>query len=361
MRRHGVRLAGLALATAAAAWLLALAPATGQLPDGTEGRIAGMSFYTGTVQPVTPAIAADASRIRGLGLNTVMFDTWWYLPTGGNTLRQKPGLTANDVDLKLAIRQARKAGLRVVLMPKFAVGPDRAWRGHYVPGDPATFWASYASMIAHYAEIAQKGGAWLLFVGSEMTDLETAEPEWRSVIATARQHFTGAIAYNTNQDARDSPVKFWDAVDYASSSGYFNLTGHLHPSVGELKSAWQHAALPKLNRLAAQSRKPVLIGEVGYLASSDAAKAPYDDRHIDYSPVTQVNCYQAFLEVMSSQRWFAGAIWWSWNGNPYRTPKGKPAEQFLKGWYGDGWRNGDGPRPGDNDKSPLPVPLPAVL
>ena len=77
----------------------------------------------------------------------------------------------------------------------------------------------------------------------------------------------------------------------------------------------------------------------------------HDDRHIDYAPMTQVNCYQAFLEVMSREKWFAGAIWWSWNGNSYRTPKGKPAEQFLKGWYKDGWRSGDGPRPGDDDSS----------
>jgi hypothetical protein len=100
-----------------------------------------------------------------------------------------------------------------------------------------------------------------------------------------------------------------------------------------------------LNRLAEISQKPVLVGEIGYTLAPDAAAAPWDGDRLGYAPETQANLYQAFLEVMSAQPWFAGTIWWAWNLRPTFSPRNQPAEGLLRAWYRDGWRPADGPRP----------------
>ena len=55
----------------------------------------------------------------------------------------------------------------------------------------------------------------------------------------------------------------------------------------------------------------------------------------------QADCYQAALESVWDEPWFAGIYWWDWSAAPSVggpqdtgfTPFGKPAEQVLRSWY----------------------------
>jgi hypothetical protein len=322
-------------------------------------RIYGMSMYT--EGKLLLGALLDMGRVAKLGVNTVVFDTWWEVGSGSDAVERKLLKTVDDNLLRNAMRQARAKGMRVALMPKFATaGPGRGWRGDFVPQNGEVFWASYRKMINHYAEIAREEGASLFFVGSEMAALDTHEAQWRRVIAEVRSRFKGFLSYNENQDAtRPTRVRFWDALDIVATTGYFPLNGVPSPQVSTLVEGWKRSGLPKLVDMHHRTGKPVMIGEIGYMATSYVGKAPYDGTEYDYRPEMQLNAYQALLQTMYQYSWYAGEFWWSWNGNEYRTPKDKPAEDLLRAWYKWGWRP-DGSSFPNFTGLPLPIPLPQI-
>jgi hypothetical protein len=335
--------------------LLAPAPSASTTADATKNRIAGMGFITQNKLLVGANI--DMGRVAKLGVNMVLFDVWWVVHEGTSSVSPEPVESIDDNLLRTAIRQARSKGMHVALMPKFSARPGHGWRGHFKPKFREVFWRSYRGMINHYAQLGREEGVRLLFVGSEMAALDTEEAEWRQVIREARARFPGLISYNENQDAtRPTQITWWDAVDIVSSTGYFPLTGTKAPGIKELKTRWEQTGVRKLLDMAVTTGKPVMLGEVGYMASSYTGREPYAESYGDYRPDLQLRAYQAMLEVLYRYPWYAGEFWWSWNGNPYRTPKDKPAEDLLKAWYAWGWRPGSGPSP-EFTGLPLPVPL----
>jgi hypothetical protein len=323
-----------------------------------QQRISGMGVYTQS--KLLAGAIADMGRIAKIGVNTVMFDTWWLIKPGASVMKRQPLVTVDDTLLRQAIRQARAKGMQVALMPKFELG-DHRWRGDFVPADPVAFWDSYRRMINHYADLAREEGVWLFFVGSELAALDTQAAEWRRVIAEVRGRYTGYVSYNENQDAtRPTRVTWWDAVDIVATTGYFPLTPSQAPSVDELVQAWKRTGLPKLVDMAAKTRKPVMVGEVGYMATEYVGRQPYHDTsNMRYDPELQLRAYQALLQTLYQYPWYAGEFWWSWNGNSYRTPRDKPAEDLLRAWYAFGWRP-DGTTTPRFSGLPLPLPLPQI-
>jgi hypothetical protein len=356
IRRAGAL--ALALVTVAALAGQVAAPAD-TTADATGDRISGMGIYTENKLLLTAPI--DVSRIANIGVNTMLIDTWWTIPDGTDTVQPQPYKTVDDNTLRQLIQLARSKGMRVALMPKFTVGFWHDWRGRYVPEDPRKFWNSYSAMIDHYAELANEEHVWLLFVGSEMAALDTQAREWRRVIASVRRKFPGRISYNENQDAtQPTRITWWDAVDIVSTTGYFPLTTKRSPTVGDLVEGWKRRGLPKLIDMAATTGKPVMLGEVGYMATSFVGKQPYDGTEYDYRAEMQLRAYRALLQTLYQYSWYAGEFWWSWNGNDYRTPKDKPAEDLLKAWYRFGWRPDSPAPPFIGFPLPLPTPLPQL-
>jgi hypothetical protein len=338
-----------------------VAPSASTTADASKSRIAGMGFYTES-QPLLGAML-DMGRIAKLGINTVLIDMWWNIPDGSDTVKRELVRTIDDNLVRLAIRQARSKGMQAALMPKFSVGSAHDWRGRYVPNNDAEFWASYRNMVNHYADLGRSEGASLLFVGSELAALDTRVAEWRRVIAEARSRFPGRISYNENQDAtHPSRITWWDAVDIVSTTGYFPLTPQKSPTVADLVEGWKQSGLPKLIDMAAKTGKPVMIGEVGYMATEYVGRYPFaNTSNQAYSPELQLRAYQALLQTLHQYRWYAGEFWWSWNGNDFRTPRDKPAEDLLKAWYKFGWRpDGSSTPPFNGFPLPLPRPLPQI-
>jgi hypothetical protein len=316
--------------------------------DGTRGKVAGMNLRT-SGNPVIPQLA-DLSRIRGLGINTLALDIWLVADNRFySTPSAVPGMTVSDVDLATAIRQARANGMRTTLTLKlFIANPANEWRGYYTPSDPTTFFATWTGFVDKYADLAQREGAWMLFVGSEFDQAQRYEGGWRAVIADARRHFHGLLSYEANHPTltRGNRVRFWDALDMIGVSAYFPLSNAERPTLDELKAGWHDSggrdAFATLRDTSAWFKKPVIFGEAGYTATTYVGREPWSMNMHTYAPDLQAAAYQALLETFDGQPWWAGVLWWVWDRqHQHDSPMDKPAETLLRQWYHDGLRPGD--------------------
>lgn len=314
-----------------------------------QSKVAGM--VVGTIgQTESPATAM--SRLAADGINTVSLFVWWWAdePTS-DSISPYTG-TESDAELTSDIQAAHAAGLKVILSPIFDCGGCQGgWRGVMEPSNVPQFFASYRAFMDHYAQLAQADDVWLLFVGSEMTSLEGQTAQWESVITSARQYYSGQVGYEQNWDVVGQP-QFLSDVDVVGVSAYFPLDDSADPTEAQLLSDWtdsQDATYKGRNwvndlvHLADSTGKPILFGEVGYMASDYAARQPFDNDDIDSNPTLQANLYQALLQTFSGYSWWMGVAWWEWSDNAAdaaRTPMGKAAETFLSNWYVNGWRPG---------------------
>jgi hypothetical protein len=299
--------------------------------NATANRMTGVSFLTEN-QPIAGS-SGEFQRIKSDGANTVSFDVWWVVPSlSSSSIEPAPSITDSDADLIAAAQEARQAGLRVTLTPKFVVGTT-TWRAYYNPPDPAAFFANYRTMINHYADLAQQTGMALFYVGSEMIDSDGYLGEWHQVIASARQHFGGALSYE--EDWREvGRFNFGDAVDVVSISAYFPISSDVSPTLGQLEAGWQsYQGADAFAEVAGQAQrwgKPIVFGEVGYEASSHAGANPCcNSTNAPNDVGLQSRAYQALLDTFVGQPWWGGVTWWAWNNGDPRSPEGKPAEGLI--------------------------------
>lgn len=312
-------------------------------PQPAGDRVSGIDFLTEN-QPIS-AYGKEFRRIKADGANTVSFDVWWVLPnyTSSGPVTPVPRLTDSDGDLIAAAWQAHQAGLKVMLTPKLVIGQIGSpgyvgWRGPYNPPNPATFFASYKSMIDHYASVAQRGSMSVYVVGSEMIQSDQYVSYWRQIISSARQHFNGQIGYEV--DWREIPrFNFGDAVDVLMLSAYFATSTAERPTLAQLKEGWHSYQVPGTNQtqdafsevasLAHRWGKPIVFGEAGYMATTYPAQEPWWNRAGPPDIQSQYLGYQALLETFAGQPWWGGVLWWAWNNGGPRSPEGKPAESLI--------------------------------
>src|SRR6185437_11678770 len=191
------------------------------------------------------------------------------------------------------------------------------WVGTLEPTDVDAWFASYRNFIYHYADLAQRGGAAALVVGTELRSLSGSAytDRWRAIIAGVRHRFSGTLTYAATSNGNEyQQVHFWDSLDYIGVDAYFSLTGLNDPTVPDLVSAWSSRGyLASLRALSAACGKPVVFTEIGYRSIAGAAitpnvwwtSAPYD---MD----AQASAYEAAFEALAGETWFGGMYWWDW-------------------------------------------------
>ncbi len=240
----------------------------------------------------------------------------------------------------LTMRAARERGLAVFLMPIVLIedpGPDD-WRGALRPRDREAWWRSYDAWLADFADLARECGAGALVIGSELSSLERDEAAWRRVAANARLRFGGRLSYSANWDHFEA-VRFWDALDLAGCSAYFELAAGEAPTASELEAGWRRAAR-ELEELARRSGRPVVLTELGLPSRVGGAETPWD--YTGRAPVdllVQARAFRAFRAVVLGEGRrgppLAGVFlyeWWGRGGpdDPGYTARGKPAEEVWR-------------------------------
>ena len=242
-----------------------------------------------------------------------------------------------DEELIAMIGYAKELGLNVALKPT-ANCADGTWRAHInffdedVVCEPkwGNWFASYQAFQEHYARIAQQCGVNLFIAGCEMVQTEHREEEWRKVIAAIRKQYEGPVSYNTDK-YQEHNVKWWDAVDYISSSGYYPIDD------------WENQ-LDRIEKVVKQFHKPFFFAEAGCMATEGSNLVPNNwevKGGIDLEG--QAAWYQAMTEAINRREWVEGMAVWSWHGQLYSEEEAKkhryyeiyrkPAEDVIRKFY----------------------------
>ncbi|RDI55130.1 glycoside hydrolase family 113 [Microvirga subterranea] len=276
--------------------------------------------------------------------------------------------TFAEVEQSILVAKAR--GLKVVLKPHLETD-DRQWRATLEPGDPKAWFDSYKAMMVKYAEVAQRAGAEMICVGTEMvsmtnptkvtSDGKTYTQKWAEIIDAVRAVYSGKVTYAATYD-EVVKVGFWDKVDFIGVDAYIPSSRIDNPTVGQIVDAWVKphfdswirddlyggkSVVDYYKSLSERYGKQVIFTEVGYRSKDGANKDPgWFGGDGTYDPQEQVDCYTALFNVMENYggQWLAGAFLWSYYsfGNPMvesnvswtdYTTQHKPANNTITEHY----------------------------
>ena len=243
-----------------------------------------------------------------------------------------------DEELTGFIDYAHKKGLRVALKPTVNCR-NGTWRAHInffdedVPCEPKwrNWFDAYTGFQLHFAEIAEKTGCELFIAGCEMVQSERRENEWRKLISDIRTVYSGPVSYNTDK-YQEHNVKWWDAVDIISSSGYYPVDD------------WDNQ-LDRIEKVIEKYNKPFFFAECGCMSVRGASHVPNDwSVRGDVSPTEQEEWYKAMFAACEKRNWVNGFGVWDWRAKQYPLSKaeenggydiyGKPAERVVAEYYG---------------------------
>ncbi len=289
------------------------------------------------------ALAATGASWAGLLVT-------WYMDTkSSSTIAPNVDSTPEDDVVRRAIDELHAVGLQVMLKPHVDVR-DGTWRGQITPGDPGQWFVSYAAFMDHYTAIAAEQKVGMLCVGTELATMSGSRyaAQWSDVIARVRRRYSGLLTYAANGvTAADefTSVSFWTQVDLIGADAYTPLTNKTNPTRQELAAGW-HRNRDGVDMVAAFHNvqqaygKPFIFAEVGYRSADGTARAPWDwSASAPADTIEQADCYSALYQVWSGESaWMKGPFWWAWDvdppgaGDTGYNPRGKPAEDVLRGW-----------------------------
>ena len=284
-------------------------------------------------------------EIARAGANTISFVIPAYQENASSTsifidLRKAP---TNPRLIEL-IRLAHEKNLRVVLMPIVLLENAREgeWRGKIDPTSWDDWWEDYRDYIIRYAKIAQQTQTEVFVVGSELVSTEQFAKRWRDLIRSVRDIYTGSVCYSANWD-HYRPVEWWDALDLAGMTTYYDLTNGEAPTIERLLAAWEPIKKDVLEWQKKVNRE-ILFTEVGWPNQSTAAQYPWDYYRATTKPdpTAQSNCFEAFFRTWMHEESVAGFLVWEWRNHPEQkigpedtsyVPVGKPAMDVIRKYY----------------------------
>ena len=250
----------------------------------------------------------------------------------------KLAATMSDSELLDCVAYIKDKGLRVAIKPTVNCR-NGAWRAHInffdedVPCEPkwSNWFQSYTEFQLHFAQLAQKCDCDMFFPGCEMVQSERREDEWRKLISDIRNVYGGLISYNTDK-YQEHNVKWWDAVDVISSSGYYPIND------------WENQ-LNRIEKVVAQYKKPFLFAECGCMSTAGANLVPNDWKvkgKVDLDG--QADWFKAMFCACEKRDWVRGFVIWDWAWKQYQPSAAKthggydiyckPAQQVVAEFYG---------------------------
>lgn len=249
----------------------------------------------------------------------------------------------SDRELKDFIKYAKYLRLNVILKP-FINCKDGTWRAYInffdydVVCEPkwSTWFRNYTEYQLHYAEIAEETGCEMFVAGSEMVMAEHKEMEWRELFRQIRNVYGGLLCYNTDK-YQENRVRFWDAVDIISSSGYYPIDSF-------------ETQLDRIEAVAVRYQKPFFFGEMGCKSSEGSSLLPNEwMAQRDVALEEQAEYYRDFFQKCRNRDFIAGIGIWDWHNRLYAKERamrdtgfsiyGKPVCGIIKSeWSMDSYR-----------------------
>ena len=315
------------------------------LRPSPAGQYRGITLQLHSNDPNVP-FEEYVNEIAQTGANTICLALAAYQENAAsNSLFIEHRKVPPEQRLEKLIRLAHSKGLRVVLMPMVLLekpGP-KEWRGRIDPTEPDYWWEDYENYILLYARLAQRTKVEVLMVGSELIDLEEQTQRWRKLIGKVRKVYSGRLSYSANWDHYWVP-KFWDELDIAGMTVYYDLVGDNKPSLEVLLNAWKPHKKKVLD-WQAKAALPIMFTEVGWPSQVGCAKEPWNYYGSKIPDVaTQAKCFQAFFETWKNQKAVGGVLIWEWRNHPPSksdevpeecsfVPRGKPAMDVIQEYF----------------------------
>lgn len=261
-----------------------------------------------------PGMRPLLEELRGLGVDAIQVHPYARISSDGRVGYRRDAYTPATLT---PIRLAKQRGMTALLKPHLAYwGSGFSWRGEVTFSDEAhwaEFFRGYESFIVHQAELAEQAGADVFAVGTELHKTLGREADWRRVIAAVRGVYSGKLTYAANWDEQGD-VPFWDAMDFVGVQFYYPLSEALPPSDEQLVAGWRKR-LAELREVSAAHGKPVLLTELGYAVSEEAALRPWSDAAVGDRAAgheLKLRCMRVALQQIESEPTIAGVFLWKW-------------------------------------------------
>jgi hypothetical protein len=185
------------------------------------------------------------------------------------------------------------------------------------------------------ATIAAQENAEALAIGTEL-ERTTQRPEWFELISAARARFPHTLLYIAHNAEEAELIPFWSRLDAVGVTLYPRL-GADHDRAGRL--AVMRATAQRLDRIAARTDRPIVVGEIGIRSAQGATDRPWEsaeERPAVADPLIQAEVLADWLGVLRRPS-VRGVLVWRWLTDPAAggladtdfTVQGKPAEGVL--------------------------------
>ncbi len=299
-------------------------------PPDPHARIRGMTVSTPTAgwEWGSPAMDRTLGVLADLGVNWVAIHPYGGITNDGAVgVGRIDRLYRDPSWLTGAIEYAHAHGQKILIKPHLAYwGTDFSWRGEIAfetPEEWEVFFATYREWILRVAELSRDADAFA--IGTELDLTMGHEAEWRRIIADVREVLDVPLTYSASWSVYRE-VPFWDALDAVAVQAYFPLVEHEGmPTDAELAAGWRRI-VAELEAYGDEHDRPIVLGELGYNRSLDAAVRPWEYRQHDDPAAAdlQLRCLDAALSALDDSRRITGAFLWKWF--PGELPRGN----FLK-------------------------------
>jgi hypothetical protein len=261
----------------------------------------------------SPAMAESLAQLSALGVDRVAIHPYGWIQADGS-IQFRP---TRELDfLRRAVELSRSAELPLFWKPHLGYWGTFAHRGAIDFGQRPAAWArffrDYEDFIVDQARFAADAGVDLFAVGVELEGTVRFEEPWREIIRRVRKIYPGRIVYAANWD-RLGEVPFWDAVDFVGVHAYFPLSDEVAPDRQTIARGWDRP-LADLERLSRRTGKEVLIAEIGYNVSSDAARTPWTYETVDTEEARdlRLRLIEVAIQRLEGADFVAGMFWWKW-------------------------------------------------
>jgi hypothetical protein len=246
--------------------------------------------------------------------------------------------TIEDSSLIKAIQRSCDSGFSVALKPHIDL-LNGIPRYRIAPGNMKKWSEQYVAFIGKYLAIATTMGLPRFVIGTEL-DHVSETSEFIGIVSQARALYKGQILYAASYDHFVN-AQIWKHVDALGIDAYFNLDNSSDYSMNTIMESWNYW-LNIISEVASNFDKPVIITEVGYASREGVTKNSGSwESSASYNGKVQADCYKALLSQADRFKKIIGIFWWQWElgevggeGNIDYTPRGKPAEQVIKEYWG---------------------------
>ena len=283
----------------------------------THARVRGMtvSCHGAGLSWGSDAMVGTIAELGRLGVNWIAIHPYAGIRRDGTVTWDGARSMYRDATwLTRPIAEAHRHGLKIMIKPHLAYwGSGFSWRGE-IAFDTADEWArffeSYERWIVAVAEITAEADAFA--VGTELDLTVGHEAAWREIVTAVREKTDAPLTYSASWNTFEE-VGFWDALDAIGIQGYFPLVDHeTLPTRPELDAAWREL-IDRLEAYGQRHRRDVILGELGYNRSAQAALTPWAyGQGGEHAEETQRRCLEAALAAIDRSEVVSGAFLWKW-------------------------------------------------